>query len=267
MNNMQYRRLWFVLIAAAPLLLSACLNEIRVPLKTARFQLPEVSERIFASNISINQQTGSDVVIVENADQSPPNDKTSYVTSGDGIATGGDAAITILPRTEIALSYARGTYLIGGKVQVFGPAREQSTKGDLSLAVSAGYGYNQLDETDDSGRLRWKATYKVKMLDASAILGYRVGQRWLLYGGPFYQTYDVAGKLNQLNSTTGASMGEFNIDSSGHFYGFNFGFEFFLNQNRKFSLLTEGSRGTANFKNTYSNESPLNIAVAVRAFF
>lgn len=267
MDNMKYRRLCFVLVAAGSLLLSACPNEIRVPLKTARFQLPEVSERIFSSNISINQHTGSDVVIVENADQSPPDDKTSYVTSAGDIVTGGDAAITILPRTEISLSYARGTYLIGGKVQVLGPAREQSSKGDLSFAVSAGYGYNQIDETDDSGRLRWKANYEVKALDASAILGYRVGQRWLLYGGPFYQSYDVSGKLHQLNSTTGASMGEFNIDSSGHFYGLNFGFEFFLNQNRKFSLLTEGSRGTANFKNTYSKDTPLNIAVAVRAFF
>lgn len=267
MNNIRQHTIHFILVVVATLFLSACLNEIRIPLKTARLQLPEVSERMFAGNVALNQQTGSDVVIVQDADRTPPDDRNTYVTTADGPVTGGDAAVTILPRTEVSLSYARGIYMVGGKAQILGPSREQSAKGDVSLAVSVGYGRAQISDSETGNSLRWKANYDVTILDSSAVLGYRVGRRWLLYGGPFYQSYDVSGKLHQYNLTSSAAIGDFDINNRGRFYGFNFGFEFFLTNSRKFSLITEGSRGTADFKNTYYNETPIDLAVAVRAFF
>src|SRR5690606_17162018 len=77
---------------------------------------------------------------------------------------------------------------LGAKFQFMGPKADDAKAGDFSAAVSASYAARSLSGsrgTDPTLITSSSYEFKRKLVDASLILGARVSDSVLIYGGPF----------------------------------------------------------------------------------
>jgi len=172
-------------------LLSACNNgPIRLYIPQTRFDLPEAA----AANKIILEAgyTGDEYTITftEKSQSIPVDTKTPVIIHNDpddGIGSGTFYLFTarFSPLNRLELSYSINEFNTASiKYQLIGKSRTESQEGDFSAAIAVKYG----DATDDEDRDDF--TLETHFWDYSALAGYRITDRVLLYTSAFETNYN-----------------------------------------------------------------------------
>lgn len=136
----------------------------------ARFQSPEISSKPFEFSVSVG--TNHSLVTDIDPNESPNTDSNLRVNGSVSLGQGFELELN----EKLALRY-----------QLAGAPKDQSTPGNLSHAISFGYGKDGNDNSTgiDGGDL----TYKLKnhYYDLAWTTGYRLTEQWLVYGSVFWQ--------------------------------------------------------------------------------
>ena len=199
---MKYFNPFVVFIACV--VLSGCGDLfLKLPLKTSRLQSPEVSGKAFTPKISANVQTIPSIRVIQNASTNPPQ-QSPVEKDGSEFETGLDAGITLWPKFELFGSATGGIYMAGLKYQLLGEPLEKSQKGNFSFALATAYGTSKANDHgrvglyapfDDQSTLQWTSSNEYRINDVAAIMGYRLVDAVLLYGGPFFSHYRIDGNF------------------------------------------------------------------------
>jgi len=139
-------------------------------------------------------------------------------------------ALPVLPKFELILDTKNGLKM---RYQVLGSTRNTSKVGDLSSVIALGFTYANTErikqDISSPYSLYKSATYDWKLTTYSAeiIFGTLIRENVLLYGGPFFSSYDFEGELNQIASNEFSDPNtEFYLKSRGGQSGFGIAFEF-----------------------------------------
>lgn len=211
--------------------LSACsTNPVSVSMSTTRFDNPEVSSKPLKVNLALGHGGRTKLIIEDKHDD--------YDSSGTNLTGFYRGNITAAKGLEISVRGDEDSAAhVGIKYQFYGAHTEQSTKGNLSQALTLGYERNSTKEQHSSGgyysdcdgyycdyvteRGSWQ--HDADIYDVAWVVGYKITSRDIIYGGPFYQWGELNGDKNITNTTTNATTKQ--LKSDGYMIGTNFAIE------------------------------------------
>jgi hypothetical protein len=160
---------------------------------------------------------------------------------GSESTTGFDAGMTLWPKLELFGSTAAGIYMAGLKYQLLGEPLEKSRKGNFSFALATAYGASKVDDSGsvslfNDSTLQWTSSNEYRINDVAAIMGYRLIDILLIYGGPFFSHYRIDGNFTQyyLGTTTKTPL-----RNRGDLYGANLAVQLFIPKVRNLSFTYE----------------------------
>ena len=207
------------------ILLSACsTNPVSVSMSTSRFDNPEVS----SEPLSVNLALGSGSRTILNIETDDKN------FSGNDIYAFARGNITATKGLEISISSdVDSATHIGIKYQFYGAHTEQSTKGNISQAFTLGYERTETYESYYSGGdyIAGESLYcnyvaesgywqhDTDVYDIAWVVGYKLTDRDIIYGGPFYQWAQLSGYKSTANNSTEP------LESDGYMVGANIAIE------------------------------------------
>jgi hypothetical protein len=197
-------RLIVIMLAA---LIAGCSVAIKTP--SSRFILPEAEGDLGEASASISYSGLTRFDAPGNtdsgADLSGQGPDEFYHSKGLGLH--GDMGL--MEDLDIyAVKPDRSPLQIGFKYQIIGKNRDEAKKGNHSLAITAAYGEDSVDQSSSDFLISGdsvKTTSRVR--DGSLIYGYRFKDRSLVYMGVSYSNYDFDG---QYTTTSGD---RFNFDA------------------------------------------------------
>ncbi len=215
-------RLCLVLIST--LLFTGCTNLVpSVHLDTYRLENPEVASTPLKVNIATGLVTDTELTVQDTSEDNINN------IDGPDINLLGQLGVTLAKGLQISLSNSRSdTYRLSGKYQFYGDNADRATRGNFSQAISLGYSNGVTAETErttseeiyNAGNyLNWELT--THTVDIAWILGYRITDNIMVYGGPFYG-YSVS----KGTRFKGSPQFEKALDLNGHMPGANLVFEY-----------------------------------------
>jgi hypothetical protein len=262
----------FVVFIAC-VVLSGCGDRfLKLPLKTSRLQSPEVSGKAFSPKLSGNVQTVTSIRVIQNTATRPPQ-QSPVEKDGSESTTGFDAGITLWPKLELFGSTAAGIYMTGLKYQLLGKPLEKSRKGNFSFALATAYGASKVDdsgsvssinEINGVSTLQWTSSNKYRINDVAAIMGYRLIDIVLIYGGPFFSHYSIDGDFTQYHqeATTITPM-----RNRGNLYGANLAVQLFIPQARNLSFTYEFVYTRLDWSRMNKTEGEFNTTLALEYSF
>lgn len=232
-------------IVVACLAVTGCHHTLKAaaPIKTARFQIPEVSERLLAvrGQWTFEEPLGVAIIHDVTADDPQPGDGWDITTHTEawGPPFALDLGVTVFPQTELGVSQHVGELLsrISLKHQFHGAGRESSVPGNVSYALAATYGYDDGETSGGSTGVSWTVDYKSRTLDLGLIAGYRATRRTLFFGGPFIARHAFRTTLQRSDEVTGSEY--FHRSDTLWVHGANVGVEFGYGRKRTFVLAVE----------------------------
>jgi len=187
---------------------------------TTRFDNPEVSEKPLKVNLAMGHGSRSHVSIEETNPKSPLFLTFDDEEGGTEIYLFTKADVTAYKGLAISLTKDQESdFHVGVKYQFYGEHSEQSIRGNLSQAFTIGYESNETNESFNASTF-WQ--HDTNIYDVAWVIGYKVLDNSIIYGGPFYQWGDLDGdkKILLTNST---NLKELN--STGNMIGANIAFE------------------------------------------
>ncbi len=205
------------------ILLSACsTNPVTVSMTTTRFDSPEVSSKPLKVNLALGHG-GRTTLAIE-------DDPYNYDgTNIDGFARGN---ITAAKGLEISVrSDEDSATRVGLKYQFHGEYSDQSTTGNLSQAFTLGYERNATSRKSSFYSSNCDTNYceseyedgiwehDTDVYDIAWVVGYRFSDRYIIYGGPFYQWGALKGYKTIPNTPTEQ------LESDGNMIGANIAIE------------------------------------------
>jgi len=207
------------------ILLSACSsNPVTVSMSTTRFDNPEVSSEPLKVNLALGHSSRTVLTIEDD------------LSNADGTEVYGFASGNITAAKGLEVSVRRddeSATHIGIKYQFYGDHTEQSSKGNISQAFTLGYERNTTGEQHysdgyfaDCAEVYCDYIYETGLwehdtdvYDIAWVVGYKLAERDIIYGGPFYQW----GQLNGYKTIHNAPSEVLNSD--GYMVGTNIAIE------------------------------------------
>lgn len=239
-----------LVVCASTMLLSGCLSS-STSLSTMRMDRPEVSANKYALTTKVGLGGRKTVKLTTpygSGKKTPPTISNSFDGNVD-ISPAVSLGITPLPRLEVSIS-SLDDAKISVKYQFSGDSADKAKQGNFSQAVSVGFSrYNEstsisnsYDSTDYSVEppvteyrtVSNSFEHDTYAVDAAWILGYRLTNNMLVYGGPFYINGNLSGEHTftsaradnaQMNNQT-VEETLLNLDSSGSMLGANVALEY-----------------------------------------
>lgn len=188
---MKYLPLFTCLLLS--ILLSACsLNPVTVSMSTTHFDNPEVSSKPLKVNLVLALGSQSILTIEDDLNNDDGTDMYDFYRGNITATTGLEISIR---------GDGDSVTRVGIKYQFYGAYTEQSSQGNLSQALIFGYERNTTSEQYYSNRYYadceqfccdsisdigvWE--HDTKVYDIAWVIGYKLTERDIIYGGPFYQ--------------------------------------------------------------------------------
>lgn len=243
---------------------------IAVPLTSFRFESPEMSITSKELNLGIGIHYQNEIVIVHNAAANPPVFDTPYLKQEDNFPrTSFHLGIPIFKKIEVSYDTNNGLML---RAQLAGERRNMAQAGDLSAAIAFAYNYSNStgEELIDnySGYTTAKYDWKMFTYSANVMLGARVRENILIYGGPIFSSYELNGDLFQIPYRYSYdTINEFNLKGNGYQAGFGLAFEFLFEEGRtKQALIYQLQVSQVGWDN-YTSDVQINNGIMVKYYF
>lgn len=139
-----------------------------------------------------------------------------------------------------------GSSGVWGKYQFFGPQVTEGTAEQTSFAATIGIvGASDVGTGDQNGNLGpgghdWSARANSWGSDVALIWGYRIDERFLIFGGPFYTSWKYNLKVRHERSDDGTSAeAEYTLNGEGERKGVSLAMEFSTQARVRFVLIPE----------------------------
>ncbi len=164
----------------------------------SRMISPEVPEKPYTASLSLIQFNNTELIVTDDATQNPPDfdsPKAFNATNTGDMADIFSLGFSVSPKIELFGKNRR----IGAKYKLFG---KPSRKGVDDFSFATAIFFENEKSTQDSSN-EYSSEYStnyystLKLLDLSAIFGYRVNKHILFYGGPFFSKINVKGHVIQ----------------------------------------------------------------------
>jgi hypothetical protein len=232
MKNSPLRLLPFVSL----LLLGACASALRMNVPVMRFESPELEDSKKAPlTLAWGVQSFNEVTLTPNlasirVHDVPMTAKQEFVASGDK-----DSDTSLGDIFDFSYFFARLGYSLpipleitwrlpdrfGLKYQIFGPRAPDAKTGNVSAAVTASWAKRISSGTTDA--LPTTQTYGSydftrSIIDIALVLGARMNDKWLVYGGPFYVA--IPYEVNQSSTSQATARAVGSVKSFGGNVGF-----------------------------------------------
>lgn len=201
------------------LLLSACntYNPVIVSVSNHRLDNPEVNSKPLKLNLALGASSKTTLTVEEDSSDD----------DGAGLHLYAQGSITAGKGVEISIRLDdQSSTHFGIKYQFYGENADKSSPGNFSQAFTLGYdtnNTNDFSECNSSSCTASESTFSwdhdTSIYDGAWILGYKLTEYNIVYGGPFYQW----GSLNGYKSSSNGSQEE--IDSNGEMIGANLAIE------------------------------------------
>lgn len=220
------------------LIFNACSTPFRFVVPVLRFQSPEVNGPDKNWSFTGGLESYNDVEITPSVSTTPIHNSPStfrqrFLDRGDDELTD---ALFNYSYLHLNLGYRPAAIpveffltfpsTLGAKIQLLGANAEDAKAGNLSLAITGAWasrgvkGGTSITETPEPGF--WEYTFEREIYDVSAILGYRIQDNILLYGGAFL--YNSPYRMTQ--NLAGSTGNQATIIGTANSYGGNFGAQF-----------------------------------------
>lgn len=208
------------------LFLTSC-KSVTVPLSITRMDIPESRHEGARFHAEVMSARNAAAEVIQNPNVRPPTTARPDEVSIEG-DLGYGAGVSLLRKWEIAFRVnTLAPSMIKTKVQLIGDPIDEAKAGNFSLALSLGVGssnFNYDQNNDISSEHDVEVERKQTAIDTALILGYRVQDKILMYGG-FYTTrskYDINLKQKISNDgLTGAA--DYNYNGNSNLTGINLG--------------------------------------------
>ncbi len=227
----KYQLLCFVMLST--LLFTGCTTIApKVHLDSYRLENPEVASTPLKVNIATGIVTDTELTV---------QDTTEDNIDGAEIRLLGKLGVTLAKGLQFSLSHSRSDrYRLSAKYQFYGDNADLATQGNFSQAISLGYTNGVTSEAE---RVKDAESYSAKnyfeweltthTVDIAWILGYRVTDNFMLYGGPF-----VSYSMSKGTRFKDSPQFERTLNLSGYMPGANLVFEYRFDMGLALSLET-----------------------------
>ena len=236
----------------------------------SRFESPEANGVEHRVMLSANLTAAHDDTFTTDASRRPP-DLTKPAIESDTVI-GGSGSFGVLENFDLGLHTTAGPspFVLVAKFQLMGDSSSAAKEGNTSIAItgSAGWG-GKAKDGDQSGTFgpgghNWSGKVDNTMTDVALIIGHRVKDSLLFYGGVFYSDYRVTATINQSISDDGLSpAGNYSVSTTGYQKGANIGLQF--SSGEKSFYQVEGVYSDARLSD--QNHSALRAGVSVGSRF
>lgn len=236
----------------AVLLFSSCSTMVKVPLN--RLDSPELRGEAGKIDGRIDYQGRNEVELSPWAGIQPPT-LTTPAVQVPGHRLVANAEVSVWDRVAVTLALPQTR--IGAKWQILGATYKDAQKGNIPLAVTTSVAFSHEDGNSNGSSSSWGTVDLHEVIyDLALISGYRINEKWLIYGGPFI-LWDKIKTSYKPNANSG------NIDNDGKLrsFGANLGGEFSFDQGfaRAEYAATKTRLGQA-----YSGRATYGLALGVR---
>ena len=202
-------------------MLCNCAITFRLP--STRFETPEATGGSGGLLWDLAASNNTEVVLTDDFTVTAPNTTRPAIRSTNAGAL--NVGLSVVDRLELKL---KNFDTVSAKFQLLGPAKSKAKTGDLSLALYASGSISNTESTSGA------YTYSLSnhRYDGMAILGYRLSDTLLAYGGVFRAFADFDGSRT-LSGSAGVPFA-----GTGANNGASIGFEV---GNQKVRFIAEGS--------------------------
>jgi hypothetical protein len=218
---MRHKSQLLCLVLISTILFTGCTTLApKVHLNSYRLENPEVASTPLKVNIATGIVTDTELTV---------QDTTEDNIDGAEIRLLGKLGVTLAKGLQFSLSHSRSDrYRLSGKYQFYGDNADLATQGNFSQAISLGYSNGVTAETErttseevyNAGNyLNWELT--THTVDIAWILGYRLTDNVMLYGGPF-----VGYSMSKGTRFKDSPQFEKTLNLSGYMPGANLVFEY-----------------------------------------
>lgn len=228
------------LIALA--LFAAGCSSLHAELPNSRFESPESTGRHFAFNVNMTNTTND--TITPDASARPPD--FSKPTLDDDSLIGLAAALGVADNLDIGLKTELGPSptMLQLKFQIFGKPSREAKAGDVSLAVTGAYGGGKNTKAGDQsgtfgpGGHNWSGSVEEETTDVALIVGRRLSDNVLLYGGAFYTNFKINSSIDQKASDDGTSpAASYSSSVTAYQTGADLGFQLYFGNSPAFATI------------------------------
>lgn len=207
-------------------------------LPLSRFESPETNGLTRRFQLAANVTQTADDTLVVSPSLRPP-DFTRPSLDPDSLI-GGSASLGLIENLDIGFRTSIGPtpYLAVAKYQLMGPSASEAKDGDVSVAVTVMGGANTTEREEKitlgTNNYNWSGKVHNVLTDVALILGQRLGDHILLYGGGFYSNYAIDTTIDQEANSNGPAA-SYTGQTTGYQKGANVGLQFFFGSSPTFS--------------------------------
>lgn len=199
---MKIRAAWLACSLSVFLSLSACSLPVKFKTQGSRFDVPESTGGLGHFAVMGSVQGDQDVVLTQNGHTLPPN---THSVDVEYLPYDLKPSASIGVIRWLDFSMKNGVWdsssLLQLKAQFLGNPLNESEEGDFSAAIAIGGGLSSHKETETESDWPFSSAtetdqieLKTRTGDLGLSAGYRVGPRFLVYGGPFYSHTRYSGR-------------------------------------------------------------------------
>ncbi len=227
------------------ILLNAC--AVKVTLPSNHFITSETNGKSGGAHFNVRSQSGTEIDVINDPLSSSPNiTPDAHQQSEVGVA----ASIGLFRNLDIYYHEGQDSMAVAGvKIQLLGTPRAESSAGSFSLSIAGGVGFGDGDEEQSSDDTEAAINVDFSGYEAAVILGYRLGDKLLIYTGPYIAktTADITSirTVSSVSATT-------SVSGEGEVTGANLGL--FLGGKTGGYVIVEGSLSKTNWKRTLPTE-------------
>jgi hypothetical protein len=233
-----------IIAGSLVVLTTAACNSISTNLPASRFESPEVPGHL-RWRVGGGAGTDQQVTFTDDASNRPVTFVNAVSLIPEFPLVRGSLGLS--DRFEIGVRYGfPSVFLAKAKFQILGEAADLASKGNMSLAVTAGAGADYTSRSGSQegtfgpGGYGWSASSTTSIYDFSIIAGVRPSDNLLVFASPFVSTYGINGSINQAASDNGQSpAANYPLIGNGVSYGGSLGLEFFFGHKKNLSIMTD----------------------------
>jgi hypothetical protein len=221
-----------IILVTLALVGPAC-TSLHAELPASRFESPEVNGTGRRFNLSTNISAAHDDVVTPDASARPPDFNQPQLKDDTLLGLAGSFGLVNRLDIGVRSTFGPSPTMFVVKYQILGPTRSEAKKDDVSLAITASAGGGKSTKAGDQsgtfgpGGHNWNGTTEVLTTDVALILGQRLSDRLLVYGGGFYSNYKINSTIDQDPSSDGSSpAASYSQTHGGYQMGANVGLEF-----------------------------------------
>jgi hypothetical protein len=183
----------FILLPCLCLLTAACATRVFIP--TNRFLSPESSGDIWRGDVKLASAGVTQVQIADDMTLVSP-DLTPVLSRNSSLLVGGSLGVASFLDLYINAT-ASAPLFAGVKLQLLGDPAPSAKAGNFSLALAGGAAMSSTKQTYESGGVKGESEMKFSGWEATVLLGYRFGDNFMMYTGPFKSSVKTAAAIQR----------------------------------------------------------------------